>query len=75
MLGLIANVMKQNPTIEIYTFLTHFNIPEVNVSTSPIHRRGEAILCYESWLCKFDAFIVRHQSMLKLEDYTSEDRY
>ena len=74
-LSLIANVMKLDPILGVYTFLTHFNIPEVNVSTSPIHRRGEAILCNESWLCKFDAFIVTHQSLLTLGDYTSEDCY
>ena len=29
---------KPDPIQGVYTFRTHFNIPEVNVSTSPIGR-------------------------------------
>ena len=73
--SLIANVIKQDPVLEIHTFLTPLNIPEVNASTIPIHRRREAILCIESWLYDFNEFIVTHRSLLMLADCTSEDYY
>ena len=46
MKSLLAEYDKMRSNIPaMYTFLTHFNIPEVNASMSPIYGRRDFVQC------------------------------